>query len=106
MSIQHTQARFTAPSSLSTLRLPPLLQLLARPSVRHLKTVNTVDKYGQPLSVNAQQYAVLVTGGSRQLQRQQLAVCSPYAGPHQRPPPHSMHTECMCSVSCLIPITS
>ncbi|KIY96999.1 ERD4-related membrane protein [Monoraphidium neglectum] len=35
--------------------------LLAKPSVRYRKTVNTYDHAGRPTSVHAQQYAVLVT---------------------------------------------
>jgi len=34
-----------------------LTQVLARPSVRHIKTVNTFDRHGYVVAVNAQQYA-------------------------------------------------
>lgn len=49
-------------SDTSVMSAPPPIQMtLAKPSVSYRKTINTVDNYGRPMAVAAQNYAVLVT---------------------------------------------
>eukprot|EP00798_Chlamydomonas_sp_ICE-L_P017216 gene17216-23539_t len=64
---------------------PMKLDLLAKPSVRYRKTINTTDASGWPCSVFAQQYAVLVTDPLLDLEG--YGAKSPRAGG----PDHAVH---------------